>query len=493
MENDVTVGAWKPMNLYEQLLAYRDADFYPMHMPGHKRNADFYMENPYSFDVTEVEGTDNLHHPRGIIRELMDQMRNYYQTAGSYPLVNGSTCGVLAAISACCKKGDKILVDRCCHHSVYHAIYLLDLKPIYLYRPVEGETGIALALPVSHVREILEGHQDVSCVIITSPTYEGIVSDIRGIADLVHRQNIPLVIDEAHGAHLCVVGELENNPFPLSAIRQGADLVVQSFHKTLPALTQTGVLHICSDRVETGIIERYLAIYETSSPSYILMASIAQCMDWILRDGRTCFLQYKRRLEWFEGQADSWKTLFLWKNGNKEPSKWIVGIREDKMTGAQLTQRLRTGYGIETEMTAGKYILAMTSPCDTDTGIEHLAEALCEIDAKFSKIRGEKRADDPDNREDDPKLQWREMPRAIVRMSLYESMNGKSLKVLPENSVGEIAADYIMAYPPGIPLVVPGEEITAVHINMIREAQKKGLKLYGIEDGFILVYCAECS
>ncbi len=464
--------------MYEKLLAYANEDIYPMHMPGHKRNPEFQMANPYSFDVTEVEGTDNLHHPREEIRRLMNQMKSCYGTRESYLLVNGSTCGILAALSACCKKGDFILVDRNCHRSVYHGIYLLGLNPVYLYRKVEKKTGIAMGLERKAVEKALSENPNLSCVILTSPTYEGIVSEIRQIAKSVHQREIPLIVDEAHGAHLAW-GEGLMDGIPSSAMTQGADLVIESLHKTLPALTQTGVLHLCSGRIPPSLVERYLAIYETSSPSYVLMASVAQCMDWMEKNKTRAFSEYKKNLDWFREQSSLWKVLSLWDNPQKESSKLVIFTGTKELRGPELAAILREKYKIQVEMEGSWYCLAMTSPCDTREGFQRLADALSTIDKGLAE-QGIKR-------DDGLNVLQESVPAAKVRMDSYKAMNGGQQEILLENSVGRISAEYVMVYPPGIPFLVPGEEISQSVVEMISQAKEQGLQVIGPEDDTLSV------
>ena len=251
-----------------------------MHMPGHKRNPLCMMPDPYSLDVTEVPGVDDLHHPVEMIRDLMDELTKYYDSKQTYLLVNGSTCGILAAITACCYPGDKILVARNCHKSVYNAIKLLGLRPVYVVphrlEGMLGQLGIAGEIEASEIRRRLKENPDIKCAMITSPTYEGIVSDIAGIAEAVHEKNIPLIVDEAHGAHFNWIPT-----FPETAVRQGADLVIESLHKTLPAFTQTAVLHQTGNRIDEERLLWALQTYQSSSPSYLLMASIAKCFEYV--------------------------------------------------------------------------------------------------------------------------------------------------------------------------------------------------------------------
>ena len=441
-----------------------------MHMPGHKRNAEFYMENPYKIDVTEVEDTDNLHHPEGVIQDLIQQMQTLYHTKNTYPLVGGSTCGILAAISACCRRGDRILMARNCHRSVYHAVYLLELEPVYLYPEMEESTGIALGISEKEVERVLQESEDFSCVLITSPTYEGVVSEVRVIADIVHKKEIPLIVDAAHGAHL---HWSQGNHIAATAC--GADLVIESLHKTLPCFTQTGVLHRCTERVSPELLERYLAIYETSSPSYILMAGIAQCMDWLENKGREAFSEYEKQRRLFGEQAKNWKVLSLWELPQQESSKLVILTGNSGKTGQQLAEQLRKEYRIETEMSTPTYVLAMTSVADTKEGWKRLAKALSEIDERW-------------NEEKQTAISMpKQVPvsRAKIEMGSYEAMNHSFEEISLESAIGRISAEYAFIYPPGIPFLVPGERIEEHTLLQIKTAQECNLELLGLADSTV--------
>lgn len=455
------------MNLYDYLQEYAGQGKKPMHMPGHKRNPSFFMENPYAWDVTEVEGLDNLHHPKGILKQEMERLCKRYHTEDSYLLVNGSTGGILAAIASCCRRGEKILVARNCHRSVYHAMFLLNLTPVYLYPKVDLTTGIALDISPEQVAKALE-RETVSCAILTSPTYEGIVSDIRSIADICHEREIPLIVDEAHGAHF-VWGE----QFPESAMEQGADLVIESLHKTLPALTQTALLHRVTEWVSGEMLMQYLAMFETSSPSYVLMASISQCISWLESVGEDAWTAYDERLVKLEQQAADWRHLQLWRHDKQERSKLIVGTWGTDMTGVQLAECLRSDYAIEIEMAAPMYILAMTSVADKPETLSYLADALTQIDdAAICKTGGNTL----------PPFGAAAGKTALVRMSAYEAFGYSQTSLCLEDCQGEVSAEYAYVYPPGIPFLNPGEEITPEVIEQFRSAKEYGLTLMGLED-----------
>ena len=234
----------------ERLKELAQSHIYPFHMPGHKRAA-LEFSNPYSIDITEIEGFDNLHHPEGIIREAQEKAARLYGARRTYYLVNGSTCGILAAISAAVPRGERILVARNSHKAVYNAVYLRQLAAEYVY-PVDTRCGVQGQITPQQVEQKLAAFSDIKAVVITSPTYDGIVSDVAGIAEVVHRFGIPLIVDEAHGAHFGF-----HPAFPENAVKLGADAVIMSVHKTLPAFTQTALLHLCSDRIDHTRIEKY--------------------------------------------------------------------------------------------------------------------------------------------------------------------------------------------------------------------------------------------
>ena len=256
--------------LFEKLSAYGASDYYPYHMPGHKRRIKTdTMRELAQIDITEIDGFDNLHDAQGILRRVQEEAAVVYGAEESFFLVNGSTAGILSAISTAVSPGGKILMVRGAHKSAYHAAYLRDLQIAYLWPGVHPLFGCNLPATAKEVEEALQQTPDVQAVFIVSPTYEGLAADVKSIAEAAHKRNIPLIVDEAHGAHLGFDGR-----WPESSVKQGADLVIQSLHKTLPAPTQTAILHVNGKLVDRGRLRRFLGIYQTSSPSYIFMAAM---------------------------------------------------------------------------------------------------------------------------------------------------------------------------------------------------------------------------
>lgn len=465
--------------LYETLTEYSREDILPMHMPGHKRNPAFEMENPYRIDVTEVEGLDDLHRPKGVIRRLMDQATALYRSDQSYLLVNGSTGGILAAVAACCRHGDTIIMARNCHASVYHAVRLLELCPVYICPDGEGgdmeHLGIAGMIKEEAVEEALQAYPDASCVIVVSPTYEGVVSRIHKIAEVTARYGVPFIVDEAHGAHFNW-----HSSFPETALSEGADIVVESLHKTLPALTQTGVLHARFDRVSKDRLEWCLRTFQSSSPSYVLMSGIDRCFAFLEQQGGEAFAAYVENLRMFYDEMKQLKHLYLFDSRQKEPSKLVIATNRTKISGGELAERLRREYRIETEMSCGNYCIAMTSVCDGRENFRRLAEALKKIDAGLGE------AGAPAGSPGDKFIFSRVgLPERV--MYSYEAADCRSEMVPLDSAEGRAAAEDIYFYPPGIPLLVQGEVYSPPIICLLKESLQKGYGVQGIRDGMAAV------
>ena len=276
---------------------------------------------------------------------------------------------------------------RNCHKAVYHAVELSELKTEYLYPSITKE-GIQGSIHPKDVEEALKKHPEIKAVILTSPTYDGVLSDVRTIAGMVHEKNIPLIVDEAHGAHL---GFSES--FPASAVSEGADVVIQSFHKTLPSLTQTAVLHRMSERIAPERIRKYLSVYQTSSPSYLLMASIDRCVRILQSRSERYFADLEENLTTFYRKVQDLKHLkvlteedFSKEEGYAfDPTKILIYTGDTDMTGKELMDILRKDWDMELEMASGYYALALTGIMDTEDGFFSLSEALHTIDEQMKK------------------------------------------------------------------------------------------------------------
>lgn len=463
--------------LDQKLKTYSDSDYYPFHMPGHKRcPLDF--PNPYSIDITEIEGFDNLHHAEGILKEAQNRARELYGAKETYFLVNGSTGGILSAISAAIPKGGTLLMGRNCHKSAYHGAYLRDLHTYYLM-PSITDFGILGSMTPEQAADMLKKHSDIQGVFLTSPTYDGVVSDIRAIADIVHAYDLPLIVDEAHGAHFALSGG-----FPESALECGADLVIQSLHKTLPCFTQTALLHTGSDRVSPARLERFLGMYQTSSPSYLFMASMEQCIRTMREQGAELMKHYTLLLTDFYEKTVNFQHLKIFPKNpalerncfDRDFSKILIGTGTIGYTGQELYDLLLTKYHLQMEMVSGHYVTALTSLMDTREGLQRLFLALSEIDrmGPFSEEKAETA----------PELLTDQELYSIPRQhfSISDALESPGISVPLAESKGQISQEFIYLYPPGIPLIAPGEEITAGLLSRISTCQRQGLSVEGLSD-----------
>ena len=316
-------------SLYQALSDYAETDFYPYHMPGHKRNPDAgEMAAYYRFDITEIDGFDNLYHAEGILKEAQERANRLYGAEETYYLVNGSTCGVLAAIMAVTDQGDELLIARNCHKSVYHAAMMQGLVLRYYCPGMIEEYDIYDGADAQEIGRLLDRYPDSKAVVITSPTYEGVLSDISAIAKVVHDRGRILIVDEAHGAHL-----------KKGAVAGGADLVIHSLHKTLPAMTQTALLHVCGNRVDRQRLRKYLAMLQTSSPSYVMMASMDCCIRYMEERGRERNLFMQKQYDAFCKKLSGCRH-----------------IRIGKMT--HLSQNMKKGY-VLTDWDIGKIVISV--------------------------------------------------------------------------------------------------------------------------------------
>lgn len=475
--------------LLEKLEAYGKSDFYPFHMPGHKRreipfSSEGSFPNPYAIDITEIDGFDNLHHAEGILKKSMEQAAKIYGAEKTYYLVNGSTCGILSAVCGITENGGKILMARNCHKSAYHALILNRLSVEYVYPDFLESFGINGGIRAEDVKHFLSEHE-VQAVLVVSPTYEGVVSDIQSIAEVSHSFGVPLIVDEAHGAHFSF-GD-GSGKFPESALKKGADVVIQSLHKTLPSFTQTAILHVQGNLVDRRKIERYLGIFQSSSPSYIFMAGLEQCLRYMETDGRQEMTRYGKRMEKFYEDIQPLRILkVLGRKIISEPSVYdwdmskivISTMGTGGFSGEALGQLLRKKYHLEMEMCAPDYVVAMTSLMDTEEGLERLSKALLEIDreltgSRLSRLSGASAG----------VFQSRNtLPQTISKMIIAEALETQGRPLKLSESVGMISKEFVYLYPPGIPLLAPGELITENILEKIGEYQAAGLSVQGLED-----------
>lgn len=450
--------------LLDSLKTYADSDCLPMHMPGHKRRMGE-MGNPFFIDITEIDGFDDLHNAKGILKEAQQRAANVYHSEETHYLINGSTAGVLSAVSALVSFGGKILLARNSHKSAYHAALLRGLKIHYLYPQSIEKWGINGEILPSDVDNILQKEPDIEAVMLTSPTYDGVVSEVREIAKIAHHYGVPLIVDAAHGAHFPF-----SSYFPEDAVSAGADVVIHSLHKTLPSLTQTAILHLNGNRIDKEKIRNYLSIYQTSSPSYVLMASIDTCIKWAA-EHRDAFESFCKRLDGLLDSLRKMHSLTLIEVPRMDATKVLISVQELSINGLELAKILRTTYHIEVEMACSSYLCAITTVADREEDLHRLQTALLSIDKSLSKTKTKAKK---------PVLKTESVLPAKSVCTLLEANEAEKELCPLSDAKGRISGDFVTLYPPGIPLLAPGEMISKEMILRIFSYQRDGFTLYGI-------------
>lgn len=467
--------------LYQKLEENGKSDVYPYHMPGHKRNPVGNLPDCMAgMDITEIDGFDNLHDAKGILRELQEKAAKLYGAEESFYLINGSTGGILSAVSASVPVGGRILLARSCHKSAYHAAYLRRLKVSYLYPSMMEEYDICEAVTVGQVEETLEQEKDIKAVLLVSPTYEGRIADIGAIAEAAHARGVVLIVDEAHGAHL---GFEEH--FAPNSCKCGADIVIHSVHKTLPALTQTALLHVNGDRVDRVRLRRFLQIYQSSSPSYLLMAGIDNALDWVEREGKKQFrffaekyremlqrLQDCRKLQFL---SDGWEGEEAFGAGScrQDIGKLVISGKKAELSGQEIYDILLGEYHLQPEMAAGSYCLAMFTVGDGREAYERMTKALLELDLRISLGEWAGRS-----------VQV-ELPKGADRdrftgIPLCQAWDMETELIPLKKAVGRISGEFVNLYPPGVPIVTPGEAFGEEICLLIEDYLSKGLNVQGV-------------
>lgn len=467
-------------SLYQALTDYVTSDFYPYHMPGHKRNpAGGEMADYHKIDITEIDGFDNLHQAEGLLKEAQHRANRIYGADETFFLVNGGSGGVLAAIMAATVPMDEILIARNCHRSVYHAAILHGLIVRYYYPKMISEYDIFDGASAEEIGALMDTYPEVKAVVITSPTYEGVLSDVPGIAAEVHKRGGILIVDEAHGAHFGLSSYL-----PQGAIAGGADLVIHSLHKTLPAMTQTALLHVNGDRVDREKLRGYLTMLQSSSPSYVLMASMDACMKFLEEQGQERFAAMRGHYLSFCEKTAALKHIRIGKMTSVSQKKhelkgWdlgkmVISVKGTNMTGKELNDILRETYHLEMEMAAETYVLAIMTLMDEAAGWQRLADALCEIDGRIEKSAA-------DGVSASRRASHLNKPLKSC-MTLARAFHSEWETVPLEKAVGRIAAGFISLYPPGSPIVAPGELFDETVIKRIEEYRKTGLNIQGVSE-----------
>ena len=463
------------------LMEHADKKTVSFHMPGHKGSAIYkrfgyeaFLNKIMDCDITEIQGADNLFQTEGIIKQTQDKYAKLYEVKKSYLLINGTSSGLIAAILATVPKGKKLIMARNSHKSIFNALVLADIQPVYAYPEMIDEYGISGEVTAEEIEKHLQENPDAEAVILPSPNYYGICSDIRSIADVVHKYGKILIVDQAHGAHLKFFHDCGFDDMPKSAEQEGADLVVNSIHKTLASFTQSAVLNMNSDRVDHYILEDKLQMIQSTSPSYLLMASLDINAEILMNHKQDVIGEWHDSLMYFFTEAKNIKGLEV--IGNPVDANKGIKLDNTKINldmsaigiDGTLLEKLLIERNIYAELTTGNILMCMTGIGNSLDDMKKLITGLKDISREYAEKNtgaGKKRI----NSVFEEKLELFPVPTRKERIPLAKS-------------AGRICASSIIPYPPGIPFICPGEMLTEKVIDYIKTLRDAGEKVIGVND-----------
>lgn len=443
-------------------------------MPGHKQGKGFlctdegkkFYDNIFKFDLTEVDGLDNLHHAEGIIKEAEERLSKFYGTKKSYFLVNGSTSGNLAMIFACFDEGDKVIVERNCHRSIFNGIIMRKLKPIYIKNDFNYEINAPLAIDEEYFLKLLGENSDAKGVIITYPNYYGVCCNLEFIAKEAKKRGMKVIVDSAHGAHFGVCDEL-----PKSAVKLGCDVVVMSAHKTLPSLTQTAYLHLCSDNIDMDKLNFYVSSFLTTSPSYVFMASMDYARFYLEEKGKSKYGKLIRICSKYAEKINKIKGMHILneedlnsKNQSIDKTRFVINV-DKGYSGFKLYNYLKKNF-IQPEMCDSQNVILIFSPFNDKEEFQKLYEVL-------RKCNMEKLMDNS--------LDLKDISIPKMKISPWEAVSSEKEMISIQEAEGKICAESIVPYPPGVPILMPGEIISKVSVDEIKYYLKNDALVMGIK------------
>ena len=455
--------------IIEELNNIVDNKLISFHVPGHKLgkiydklNYTNTLNKIYSMDTTEIPGTDNLHSPEGIIKESQERASEVFKSDETYFLINGSTCGIQAAIMALCPPKSKIIANRDCHQSVINACILGDIDPVYINSEVDKDTNILKGINIDDAIKVIDSNLDAKAIILTYPTYYGMTYDLKRVCDYAHSKDIAVIVDEAHGAHLGLSEEL-----PKTALEEGADIVIQSTHKTLPSFTQSSMIHIQGDRVNKEQLLSILKIIESSSPSYMLMASLEIAVDIYNKYGTKLMNELLNNIDKLKNSFKENNSIEFYDTDDK--TKIFISTINMGLIGYELETILREEYNIQVELSNYYGSLLICTIGNDNNDFKSLETALNEISEKYRTNKNIEKIEYPNNIP---------VKKLTPREAFYKEK--KSVKIY--ESVGKICGEYIIPYPPGISLTSPGEIITNEIIDYMLFCKEKGMNVSGLKD-----------
>ncbi|WP_245208780.1 aminotransferase class I/II-fold pyridoxal phosphate-dependent enzyme [Gottfriedia endophytica] len=472
--------------LFSSLLEHSKKNPIQFHIPGHKKGQgmdpefrDFIGENALSIDLINIAPLDDLHQPKAAIKKAQDLAAKAFGADHTFFSVQGTSGAIMTMVMSVCGPGDKIIIPRNVHKSVLSAIILSGATPIFVHPEMDVELGIAHGITTSAVKKAISEHPDAKAILVINPTYFGFVADLKKIVEIAHENNMAVLVDEAHGVHIHFHDEL-----PLSAMQVGADMAATSVHKLGGSLTQSSILNVREGIVNIQHVQAILSMLTTTSTSYILLASLDVARKRLATEGKQLLSETIKLANYARRHINEINGLYCpgsEKIGtdatfNFDPTKILVNVKKLGITGHDVEVWLRKNYNIEVEMSDLYNILCILTIGDTDNEVNILIEALTELSKKFPP--NEQNTIDIVSMPTIPEL-------AISPRDAFYSQT----EVVPfDESVGRVIAEFVMVYPPGIPIFMPGERITLENLVYIKKNLEAGLPVQGPEDEDILSF-----
>ncbi|MBS4215086.1 MULTISPECIES: aminotransferase class I/II-fold pyridoxal phosphate-dependent enzyme [Neobacillus] len=467
--------------LFTALKKHAEKNPIQFHIPGHKKGngmdpefREFIGENALSIDLINIGPLDDLHLPKGIIKQSQELAAKAFGADYTFFSVQGTSGAIMAMIMSVCAPGDKILVPRNVHKSIMSAIVFSGAVPIFIHPEVDSKFGVSHGITPDSIESALVLHPDTKAVLVINPTYYGISGDLRRIVNIAHSRNIPVLVDEAHGAHIHFHKEL-----PLSAMEAGADMAATSVHKLGSSLTQSSILNLRGKLVSPKRVQSVLSMLTTTSTSYLLLASLDVARKSLATEGQALLEGTIRKAEETRSKINEIPHLYCMGHEILEssaavamdPTKLLISVKELGITGYDVEKWLRNRFNIEVELSDLYNILCIVTPGDTQEDLNTLIKALTVLSQEY-KVQADMNINSSVLLPEIPSL-------ALTPRDAYYA----ETEVIPfEQSVGRIIAEFVMVYPPGIPIFIPGEIITEENIVYTRKNIEVGLPVQGAED-----------
>jgi len=467
--------------LFTGLVEHAKKNPIQFHIPGHKKGTgidpefrNFIGDNALSIDLINIGPLDDLHQPKGMIKQAQDLAAQAFGADHTFFSVQGTSGAIMTMVMAVCGPGDKIIVPRNVHKSVMSAIVFSGAVPIFIHPEIDNTLGISHGITIDSVEKALEQHPDAKGLLVINPTYFGISADLKKIVDLAHTYDIPVLVDEAHGVHIHF-----HDGLPMSAMQAGADMAATSVHKLGGSMTQSSILNVKEGLVSPNRVQSILSMLTTTSTSYLLLASLDVARKQLVTRGYELIENTIQLANYMRDKINEIENLFCVGReilGTKatfdlDPTKLIISVKDLGITGSDAELWLRETYNIEVEMSDLYNILCIVTPGDTKKEADLLIAALSKLTEEVADLSESKSV---------PEVLLPDIP--VLALSPRDAFYSETEVVPFDESAGRVIAEFVMIYPPGIPIFIPGEIITEENLSYIRTNIEAGLPVQGPED-----------